>query len=499
MLEGFRSAWSSFALAGIMLGIPATMTFAQHTSPVDGIWLGTLKAGTQSLRIQLHVTSNGAGNESCTLDSLDQGAMGLKCANAVLKGSRFSFDVPVVHGHWSGTLSANSNELKGTWSQGMPMVLNFERRSTAIAAKPIAYDPAMPPLTIADLKTVLDRDLAPALRDGVLAPQTGAGVAIGVIENGEQRILAYGTAKPDSIFEIGSITKSFTGLILAQMVAQGKVKLDEPVRLLLPPGTVAKPAGPGITLLDLVTQHSGLPRMPDNFHPANPKNPYADYHAANLYAYLAKHGVEKPAHAGFLYSNLGFGLLGQALANCAHETYPELLRKEVTGPLHLKNTTIKLTAAQKARVIQGHNAQHQPTPGWDLDAFAGAGAIRSTAADMLTYLKANLDPDALHAASAVGAAATLPAAMAMSHELRADAPAGMRVAFAWLYVPKTGTYWHNGATGGYSSFAFFNPKDGYAAIVLFNTTIGKKGSFADVLGAHIEERLRGKPAVSLGP
>jgi CubicO group peptidase (beta-lactamase class C family) len=491
MFKGFRPSGHPFALAGIVLGISVPMTFAEHTSPVDGIWLGTLKAGAQSLRIQLHVTSDGAGEESCTLDSLDQGAMGLKCANAVLSGRQFSFDVPVVHGHWIGTLAANGKELKGTWSQGRPLPLDFERQSSAIAAKPIAYDPAMPPVRLADLKAVLDRDLAAALHDGALAPQTGGGVTIGVIEKGEQRILSYGTAKPDSIFEIGSITKTFTGLILAQMIEQRKVKLDEPVRLLLPPATVAKPAGPEITLLDLVTQHSGLPRMPDNFHPANPKNPYADYHAANLYAYMAKHGVAKPAHTDFLYSNLGFGLLGQALANRAHETYGELLRKEVTGPLHLKETTIALTAAEKTRLIQGHNAQHQPAPGWDLDAFAGAGAIRSTAADMLAYLKANLDPDALHG--------TLKPAMAMSHEPRAGALPGMRVAFAWLYKTEAGTYWHNGGTGGYSSFAFFNPKDGYAAIVLFNTTIGEKGSFADLLGVHLEQRLRGKPAISLAP
>jgi serine-type D-Ala-D-Ala carboxypeptidase/endopeptidase len=106
-----------------------------------------------------------------------------------------------------------------------------------------------------------------------LAPDTGGGLVIGAIQHGARMIFVYGAAKEDSIFEIGSISKTFTGLILARMVGQQKVTLDEPVRQLLPEGTVAKPNGPEITLLDLASQHSGLPRMPDNFHPGNPEDP----------------------------------------------------------------------------------------------------------------------------------------------------------------------------------------------------------------------------------
>lgn len=109
-----------------------------------------------------------------------------------------------------------------------------------------------------------------------------------MVRNGVRRVFAYGTARPDSAFEIGSITKTFTGLILAQMIEHGKVQLDAPVRELLPAGTVAKPQGREITLLDLVTHHSGLPRMPDNVHPADPNDPYADYLATDLYAFIAK-------------------------------------------------------------------------------------------------------------------------------------------------------------------------------------------------------------------
>ena len=140
------------------------------------------------------------------------------------------------------------------------------------------YDKALPPVAVGDLQAVLDKDIAAALKSGELASSTGAGVSVAVVEHGVSRVFSYGAAKPDSMFEIGSITKTFTGLVLSQMVGQGKVRFDDPVRELLPPGLVPKPAGGEITLLSLATQHSGLPRLPDNFHPTNPADPYADYH-----------------------------------------------------------------------------------------------------------------------------------------------------------------------------------------------------------------------------
>ncbi|MGD0786862.1 MAG: serine hydrolase domain-containing protein [Terracidiphilus sp.] len=488
-------------------GAPQPLNFARDTfvsaakpSPVDGIWLGALEAGGQSLRLQLQVKSDAAGKEYCTLDSLDQRAMGLECSKVVFAAPEFSFDVPIVHGSWAGKLSADGNSLSGTWNQGSPMALNFKRQPVALAPAPIpppSYNPALPPVSAADLQSVLDKDLAEALKSGQLAPGTGAGVSIAVVEHGVHRVFSYGEARPDSIFEIGSITKTFTGLILSQLVEQGKVKLDEPVRELLPPGTVSKPAGDEITLLDLATQHSGLPRLPDNFKPANPANPYADYHAADLYESLAKHGVAKPSAPGFLYSNLGFGLLGQALAVRCGILYPALLKEQVADPLGLKDTTISLTPEQLARFIPGHSGDHRPAHGDDLDALAGAGAIRSTAGDILTYLEANLHPEALKPAVKSPAAATLSAALTLQHELRADAMPGTRIALAWLFATESGIYWHDGATGGYSSFAFFNPKGDYAAVVLLNTSIGQNGSFADRLGRHIGQRLAGKPAISL--
>ncbi|HEX4169278.1 MAG TPA: serine hydrolase domain-containing protein [Bryobacteraceae bacterium] len=363
--------------------------------------------------------------------------------------------------------------------------------STAPVLPSPKYDAAMPPVHVTDLQPVLDREIAAAWkpRNGRVGLGKDAGIAIGVVEHGVRRVFTYGTANADSIFEIGSITKTFTGLLLARMVAQRKVSFDEPVRDLLPEGIVAKPKGAEITLLDLATQHSGLPRMPDNFNPLDRTNPYADYRAANLYAFIARRGVTKPAHPSFLYSNLGLGLLGQALADNAGTTYAKLLKEEITGPLGMSDTVVSLSPEQRERFIQGHsgNAPHNPVHAWDLDALAGAGGIRSTAGDMLTYLEAQLHPERFP---------TLSAAMTESHRLRAAATPGHHIALAWSHDDHSGIFGHNGATGGYSSHAIFDSKGDYAIVVLLNTG-PNLGLAPERVGEHIRERLTGTPAVSL--
>jgi len=341
-----------------------TFVAAERPSRVDGIWLGSLQAGGATLLIQVHIKSDQGGKEYCSLDSLDQQAMGLDCAAVTFSGDELSFDVPIVKGHYAGKLSTDGNTLTGTWSQNNnALPLTLTRQKEEIAAKPIpppTFDAAMAPVHAADLESVLDRDLAVALKSGELAPATGAGVSIAIVDHGVRRFFNYGVAKQNSIYEIGSITKTFTGLILSQMVEQGKVKLDDPVRELLPTGTVQKPAGSEITLLDIATQHSGLPRMPDNFKPADESNPYADYHAADMYAFLARHGVQRPDKAAFLYSNYGFGLLGQALSVRGGEPYPQLLKDEVLDPLGMHDTTIALSPEQQARFLPGHTGDHRP-------------------------------------------------------------------------------------------------------------------------------------------
>jgi len=159
---------------------------------------------------------------------------------------------------------------------GLIWPLVFTARSAPTVSPALTFDPTPVPVAARDLEATMDRDLRQALTVGELAPNTGLGLAIGVWKNGERRVFTYGAAKPDSLFEIGSITKTFTGLMLARMVEQGKLRLDEPLRDLLPAGILTartdKNTEAEITLLDLATHHSGLPMMPNNAQPADPSN-----------------------------------------------------------------------------------------------------------------------------------------------------------------------------------------------------------------------------------
>ena len=406
------------------------------------------------------------------------------------------FELPcarcVEPGIYEATLSADGNKLSGTWDQGAPLPLDLARQ--AKPALPAAPAAAGSPVSLNDLKPVLDKEFAP-----VLAAWSKAGVVVGVIDHGERKLFAYGTAKPDSIFEIGSVTKTFTGLVLAQMVEQHVVTLDEPVRELLPAGTVTKPAsGAEITLLDLATQHSGLPRLPDNLHPKVQADPYADYTAEKLYAYLANRGVSRPEKTEFVYSNLGFGLLGQALADKAGQSYATLVQQQITGPLAMKDTTIALTPGQQARLLQGYSGAHDKQPEWNFDAMAGAGALRSTVDDLLTYSEAYLHPEKLPAASA-GPAATLAAALRLAQKPEADVASGLQIALAWLVRPEADLYWHDGGTGGYSSMVMFQPQRDRAIVVLYNCLDMAPGrqQLVDAVAANVQALMDGKPVLPL--
>ena len=311
---------------------------------------------------------------------------------------------------------------------------------------------------------------------------------------GIQRVFAFGAAKPDAIFEIGSITKTFTGLILAH-VEQGRVILHEPVRDLLPPGTVPRPQGAEITLFDL-TQHSGLPRMPDNFNPANPQNPYVDYDADKLYAAIAAHGVELPSAPKFLYSvgdSAFWGRRSQIAPDCRMRTSfdrrspspSECMTRSRTSPLNKNGASFPDTSPITIRPCLGIS---RPSP--------CAGAIRSTAADMLKYLEAELHPDRVNGRTR--AARTLPGALRESQRPRARRRHEGHIACAWL-MSQEFPYWHNGATGGYSAFAFFNPRGDFATVVLLNTAISPRRTFEKLLAEHINERLLGQEAIDLGP
>jgi CubicO group peptidase (beta-lactamase class C family) len=197
------------------------------------------------------------------------------------------------------------------------------------------------------------------------------------------------------VFEIASVTKTFTATLLAEMAGRGEAQLDQPVQELLPPDVkVPSRFGRLITLAQLAEHTSSLPRLPGNLDATitDPANPYKDYDVAHLYEGLNRTRLAFPPGSGVAYSNFGTGLLGHALGLKAGKPFDELLTERVLRPLGMTDTAVSLTDDQTARMAQGHDEKGKPTSNWTTPALGGAGALRSTVAEMLVYLRANLHP-----------------------------------------------------------------------------------------------------------
>lgn len=335
-----------------------------------------------------------------------------------------------------------------------------------------------------------DAAIRAILKERIDTEHKGVGIVVGVIDRTGRRIVSYGRFGQNdprpvdggTVFEIGSMTKVFTGLLLADMALKGEVALEDPAAKFLPP-TVKVPerGGKQIRLLDLATQSSGLPRMPSNFNPKDQGNPYADYSVDMLYQFLSGYALPRDIGSQYEYSNLGFALLGHTLSLRAGKGYEALVTERIIAPLGLKSTAITLSADMKKRLAAGHDGALRPVPNWDLPTFAGAGALRSTANDMLAFLGAELGSP------------PSPLKDAMSHQLSAvRRPTGknMEVALAWGVVndPGVGTMiWHNGGTGGYRTFFGFRPDTGEGVVALANASTE---TGVDDIGFHL---LLGKP------
>jgi D-alanyl-D-alanine-carboxypeptidase/D-alanyl-D-alanine-endopeptidase len=322
-----------------------------------------------------------------------------------------------------------------------------------------------------------------AILEQRVAEKRSAGIVVGILEpDGRRRFIAFGDPGPsrpaldsNSVFEIGSISKVFTATVLAELVQEGKVRLEDPVQQYLPTNIkIPSRSGKSITLGSLSEQNSGLPRMPSNFHPADPSNPYADYTVPQMYDFLAGYSLPRDPGAQFEYSNLGVGLLGHALSLSQRMSYEQLERERVWTPLGMSNTAIALTPWMKEHLALGHDESGKVTANWDLPTFAGAGAIRSTAADMLRFADANLHPER----------GPLQAAMAFAQKPRAQAGGPTtRIGLNWIVQPLGADtlVWHNGGTGGYRSYLGLDPAGKRAVVVLTNST----GEGADDIGAHL--------------
>lgn len=312
-----------------------------------------------------------------------------------------------------------------------------------------------------------------------------AGIVVGIIDPaGRRHLFQYGRAAgdgsapvgPNTVFEIGSVTKTFTASLLADMVKRGEVSLDDPVTKYLPPEVHLASHGRDITLLDLATQSSGLPAMPSNFHPKNAEDPYADYGAPQLHAFLSGYTPSRDPGVVYEYSNLGVGLLGHALSRRAGTSFERLIEDRILKPLGMSDTHVTLPPDLR-RLAVGHDRDGDPVPNWNFDALAGAGVLRSTLNDMLTFLAANLD----------SASRPLGATLQATHASRRPTTlANNTIGLTWhiLHAHDTDIVWHNGETAGYHSFIGFDPLRHVGVVILSNSATS-----IDDLGFHlVDER-----------
>lgn len=303
-------------------------------------------------------------------------------------------------------------------------------------------------------------------------------IVVGLINANGKNFYSFGKTRKDgldvdenTLYEIGSITKVFTGILLAKQVIDGEVKLDDPVEKYLPEGLEVPHMGSlEVTLGHLSDHTSGLPRLPSNFNPANPNNPYVDYSEAQLLEFVTTYKPTRPVGSQYEYSNLAQGFLGYVLALNQKTTYEALLQKALTGPLDMGQTGITLHDKMREKLAPGHNNGRE-VENWDLSTLAGAGGIRSSATDMVKFLEANLGLRN----------SDLQPAMQLAMAKRHDR-AGAGVALGWHLATKgdTTAFWHNGGTGGYRAYAGVVPAQKLGVVVLTNSTTS-----VDDIGAYL--------------
>ena len=312
-------------------------------------------------------------------------------------------------------------------------------------------------------------------------------VSVGVISNGQVWKKSFGHLGADearlpdekTIYEIGSISKVFTSLLLAEAVESGRLKLDDPISTVMKELARKNPTvGNAITFKHLSHHVSGLPVMPTNIKPADSTNPFDGYNRRMLTEYILSAKPERKPGEGYEYSNLAAGLLGDLLSQQAGVSYESLLKQKLTDPLKMLDTVITLSEQQASRFAPPYNAALLPDKSWDFDALAGCGAIRSTIDDMLLFAEATLNPPDGPLGKAIELAWK-------QHKPGSDGNHAMGL--GWMIAQDGSTRWHNGQTGGYQSMTLVSRDLKCAVVLLCNTA----GSQTDALAEQIIQTTMG--------
>jgi CubicO group peptidase (beta-lactamase class C family) len=282
------------------------------------------------------------------------------------------------------------------------------------------------------------------------------GLMIGIIRNGQRSYYSYGyadvaSARPwesTTVFEIGSITKTFVANTLLQLEAEDKLNANDSITRYLPPHIANNSLLSAITLRDLASHNSGLRRLPANYNRIPGfefMQPYRDYKSEHLYEYLG--GLKKTGKKEYAYSNLGLGLLGTLLQNQTGTDLETLLHQYILQPLQMKASYINKETVQTPKATGYFYGT--PVAFWEMDCMAGAGALKSTTDDMLNYVSAHFNPPNERFAKAIGKAL---------QPIKSIAP-GMQIAIGWHVFDnlENPVFFHDGGTYGFSTLCGFDP------------------------------------------
>lgn len=302
-----------------------------------------------------------------------------------------------------------------------------------------------------------------ALRE-LVADGDARAIALGVFEDGQTGFTGIGRMGPEddtapdraTVFEIGSISKVFTALLAQVQVEAGRLDWDGPIGGYLPEVKFASPEVAAITLRSLATHESGLPRLPDNMRMEDPLDPYAGYEREDLFTFLAGFDPES-LDRSYEYSNLGVGLLGELAAMAAGLDYGEAMVRDVLEPLGMEDTGTGTRPGWDGRIARGYS-DGANMPLWSgFDALAGAGALMSTTGDLFRFIEANLARETLGPALSAIATPQENGTTGLGWHYQADEDGQL-------------TWWHNGGTGGYSSFLAFRQDSRTGVVILATTT-----------------------------
>lgn len=312
-------------------------------------------------------------------------------------------------------------------------------------------------------------------------------ISVGIIKNGSIHTYNYGETKKGNgklpnigtIYEIASISKTFTATLLAWYVNEGKVNLNDPVTKYLPDSVAANQALKDIKLVNLSNHTSGLPGLPTNFSAQkdySDANPYKNYTRAMLFSYLKNCTLRSQPGTKYAYSNLAVGLLGIIFERVTGKPYEQLVTEIICKPLGMKSTLQHLYPLIASRFVTVYNEDAKQTPPWDFDALAACGSLKSTINDLLIYARANMTKSDTK----------LSKAFQLAHQITYN-NGDSQVALGWHLIKIDGISYlfHNGGTEGSSSFLAYNIEKGLAVVLLSNA-----GTSTDNTGVSIISKLQ---------